>query len=139
MQLIKINQKWVYGSILFLLITLFSCNDNLPKACTEEFRSIIVTIRESDNSIAEIDSYFVVKTANNDTILTMNDTIYQDPFLQGHIVFTDNEMNFTNQTGSTFRFSAYQATEKVVDQLYTIRHDGCHIELISGEVEIILP
>jgi hypothetical protein len=139
MPLLNINKKWLFGSILLLAIITFSCNENAQKACTEEFRSIVVTIKNPDDSIAEIDSFYMVKTLDNDTILTHNDTIYNDPFLTGIIIFTDNEMDFTNGAGSEFRLTAYQNSDLVVDELYVIRHDDCHIELVSGEVILSIP
>jgi hypothetical protein len=129
----------LYFSFFTIVFWIISCDDSQQKACTEEFRAIVVTIKNPDDSIAEIDSFFVVRMSDSDTIITHNDTIYQDPFLNGIIIFTDNELDLTTTSGLDFRFTAYKNSEMVVDELYEIRHDECHVELVSGEEIIVLP
>lgn len=121
-----------------LSLILFSCNEDNIQACTLEFRFIHVTILESDSSAAEIDSFFVVKTATGDTILDAATTPYNDFLPTGITIFTDNELSLTNTAGSTFNFTAYQNADPVVNENYVIQGDDCHIDLVSGNLLILL-
>jgi hypothetical protein len=121
-----------------LLIILFSCNEDDVRFCTLEFRFIHVNILEADSSDADIDSFFVVKTATGDTILDATTTPYNDFFEEGITIFTDNELSLTTTTGSTFNLTAYKNTNLVVNENYVIQHDECHIDLLSGDIEIFL-
>ena len=120
----------------FLLFIGYSCNNE--KICTMEFRMIQVTVKESDNSIADIDKFCVVKALNGDTILTDESTFYNDPYLEGLTIFTDNEMKYTNTNGCEFILTCYKDTALIVNEKYTIKHDDCHIELLSGKTLIKL-
>jgi hypothetical protein len=128
----------LFTSVSFLILSLFSCDDDDIRFCTLEFRFIHVDILEADSSAAEIDSFFVVQTATGDTILDAATTPYTDFFEEGITIFTDSELNLTNTTGSTFNLTAYQNASLVVNENYVIKHDECHIDLVSGPLQIWL-
>lgn len=124
--------------LLIIIIILLLTHCRKEKACTEEFRMIQIAVKNSDNTQAQLNAYYVVKTSTNDTVLTHINSPYNDQFSEGITIFTDNEMNLTNKNGIGFKFTAYQDSIQVVDENYFIRHDDCHIELISGKVIVQL-
>ena len=109
------------------------------KACTEEFRMLTVTVKNQDNTPLVPDAYYLVRTANSDTLFTHNNNPYNEPMIEGIVIFTDNEMNYTNnEGGELFKFTAYKDSLQVVDEAYRIKHDDCHFELVSGRTEFVL-
>lgn len=125
--------------LLFLMLFLFSgfsCNrDNI---CTMEFVMITVTVYEKDNSIAEIDKYYVIKHKTSDTVPTNLYSSYPGLDMHGIILFTDNEAKYTDNRGNEFILHCYRDTVLIVNSLYKIKYNGCHVELVNGETEIFL-
>ena len=115
-----------------------SCDKGEP--CTMEFRTIGVTITDKQGKDVELDDFYVIKIAANDTILSKADNPYQSFEYKGYyVILTDNEMHHTNNKGGNlFNFVGFLNTDKVVDQTYRISHDNCHIKLISGETQVII-
>jgi hypothetical protein len=126
-----------FFSLLFvaLLTGTMSCK-KLITECTEEFRMIIVNVNKVDNTPAEIDDYYMVRTSDNDTILSMNNNPYEDDFFEGITIFTDAQMNKTIENGTTFILSCYWDNKLVVNETYVISHNQCHIQLESGKTNI---
>jgi len=128
--------KSIIFYIMFLLF-LFSCKRE--KACTEEFRMLTVTVKNQDNTPVTPVAYYVVRTSSSDTLFTHHNNPYNEPVIEGIVIFTDNEMNYTNnEGGELFKFTAYKDTLQVVNEDYRIKHDDCHFELVSGRTEIVL-
>jgi len=133
----KISKMKYICALTLTLLILFSCKRE--KACTEEFRMLSVTIYNNDNSLFEPDAYYVVRMANGDTLFTRSNNPYNETFIEGIVIFTDNEMKYTNNKGGTlFMLTAYKDSVQLVNEQYLIKHDDCHFELVSGKTEIVL-
>lgn len=120
---------------LSLVLDSFMCNKEIVN-CTEEFRMIIVNVNKVDNSPAEIDDYYMVRTSDKDTILSKNNNPYEDDFFEGITIFTDSQMNKTTENGTDFIFTCYWKEKLVVSEYYKISNNECHIQLESGKTNI---
>jgi len=100
---------------------------------------LIVTVKNQDQTQAILDAYYVVRLTGNDTLFTHNKNPYNEPFFEGIVIFTDNEMKYTNNKGGElFRLTAYKDSIELVNEQYLIKHDDCHFELVWGKTEIAL-
>ena len=55
------------------------------------------------------------------------------------MIFTDNQMNKTDEEGKEFQLNVFKDSRRIVQENYLIKHDGCHVELVSGKTHIQLP
>jgi hypothetical protein len=123
--------------LLFSLLFLFACSDR-GKICTEEFRMISVEITDTVNEPIEIDNYYLIKVESGDTVFTKDNPAVGNDISGELIIFTDNQMAYTDEEGKEFRLNCYKDQTNIVQENYQIRHDGCHVELVSGKTRIRL-
>jgi arginine deiminase len=97
---------------------------------------ITVNITNEKDSIIHLDRYFV--TLDSDTVLTEQNSYY-NPSEKFIVIFSDSEMNWTTEKGRYFRLTGYIDDDLLVDENYLIAHDRCHINLISGNTNIVIP
>lgn len=103
-----------------------SCSEDFI-ACTEEFAMVGIEING-----ANIIETFTIRNANGDTI--RNEGNFNNVF----IVLDDGFQKELENREETFTFFAFDADSLRVSQEYVIGADRCHIERISGPVEINL-
>lgn len=131
--------KRIFPSVLLALplIFAFQCGKDDDVYCTMEFRSITLEIQDPMGMTLVPDSFFVVDVAQRDTVRTH---LSEDYGFEGIVVFSDAEMNLTNTDaqGKLFRLTAYSGQQLILTEDYRIRHDRCHIELVSGPTAIQL-
>ncbi|MDH5610259.1 MAG: hypothetical protein OEY56_12345 [Cyclobacteriaceae bacterium] len=126
-----------YLLILIPLFVLFSCHTedgcSGVTVCTEEFRSITVTITQNGQPF-KLD-YF--KTIHEQTgkvydFSGRTDFINNDRY----VLLTDGQMGELEKNGSWFRLEGGIQDTVLVSETYLIGHDCCHIVLVSGPTEI---
>ncbi len=123
------------------ILALTQCEKGFVLNCTDDLRIISVEIADEAGQAASVEAYYVVRSNTNDTILTHASQTYMDfGFLPtGEIViFSDIEKEHTTLNGVKFRLTAYFEGIKVIDEDYVIRHDRCHVELVSGKTKIVI-
>lgn len=114
--------------VLFILL-IISCKDK-EQACTEEFRMISITVNGEGLS-----NVYTVRQSNNDTIINNQNSLV-DP--NTYVVLDDNYLpKLKNQTDD-FLFVGEIDGNKVVEEMFTIRADECHVEYVSGNTDIDL-
>ena len=128
-------------SLLLLPVLYFSCKTDKGIVCTQEYRTITVSIRDAAAKPILLSLYYVKKTSTNEII----DFSMEDPLmdsinrLQGiYTVFTDGKMAMTSKTGTEFEFHGIQDSTEIVNEKYLIGNDECHVQLLSGKTEIII-
>ena len=124
-----------YFTVLFAVVLLFhSCdqmdddptNDDL--VCTEEFRTITVTITGGT-----LDDFYTIRQSTGDTIRYSNENL---PFPNVYPILDDSFQSIIANSQETFDFIGIIDAEIVVDEEYVIEADSCHINLVSGNTEI---
>ncbi|MCH5685840.1 hypothetical protein LWM68_17255 [Niabella sp. W65] len=115
------------------------CKPN--RVCTEEFRSLMVQVVNSSHAGVELDSFKVVRVRDNKMIV--DNVQWQQPagvsYQPGvYLVYSDAYMDKTSVCGEDFEFRGYLKDKVVANKTYTIAHDCCHINLVSGDIKIVI-
>lgn len=93
-----------------------------------EFRTIVITVNGS-----RLDSYFTIRQTTGDTIRINNENTTGP---NTYPVLNDNYQTlFPGQT-ENFRFIGIINQNKVVDEMFKIRADDCHINYVSGNQQV---
>jgi len=116
-----------------VLMTLMGCNRSTDgcssdQACTMEFRYLTVQVKDSTNTPYYLDSVYTRVNASGDELHL------EEMFLDSgtYVVLTDAQKELTSLEGDTFTFVGYKLGQLKVNEQYIVRHDCCHIELVSG-------
>ncbi|MEP5613598.1 MAG: hypothetical protein ABJP45_15205 [Cyclobacteriaceae bacterium] len=125
-------KKWIV--ITCITIAIQSCSnsdDDQPVVCTEEFRTVGVTVTGG-----QFDNFYTVRK-------TTNDTIRHNPIIGGTLadfypILDDNYQAQLANSEDTFTFHGFLANQLLLKEDYIIKADQCHIELVSGQTEIEL-
>ena len=102
------------------------CGDTAPidcegVVCTQEFRMIYLDVKNSAGATVTLTSFYTEDMAGN----KLPAALYEyDSWRDAYMVFNDAWVNGSN---------------KVVDEVYTIATDCCHIDKIAGKDKVVLP
>lgn len=128
-------------SLLLLPVLYFSCKTEKGVMCTQEYRTIAVSVRDAAAKPILLSQYYVKKTSTNEII----DFSMEDPLmdslnrLQGiYTLFTDGKMAMTSKTGTEFEFHGILDSTELVNEKYLIGNDACHVTLLSGKTDIVI-
>jgi hypothetical protein len=130
---------------IFMIISpamLLSCRSgNHGIMCTEEYRMLTISIKDSASNPVILSEYFVKKTSTGEIL----DFKQEDPFMDSinrmngtYIILTDSRMGMTSKTGAEFEFHGLAGDVKIVQERYIIGNDGCHVRLLSGNNQVIV-
>jgi hypothetical protein len=96
-----------------------------------EFRYITIKVNG-----AILDTFFTVRLSNQDTI-----HLYKDTTSWGNLVYpvlTDAyQIHMVNRLDS-FRFCGFINQTQVVNEVFVIKANECHIDYVSGRTEVTL-
>ena len=131
----------VLSSILFPFLLLECDDDNKINCdlaiCTEEFRSIVVSLKHASNNTAFVlTDYKVIRLLDNkditiiDNNLTDNNGYYQ--------ITNDAKLDLFKFKNTEVEFNGYLNDILVIQKRFIITSDCCHISLVSGETEFLL-
>jgi len=130
-----------YFAILFFISAIaVGCNkdeDSCPTrvTCTEEYRMITISVVDTSGNPVELSSHEVYLQGS---MIPFN--IMDDSWQVGtYIIIADDKMNILDRHDpTTFRFDGYLSGELVVREYYQVRHDCCHVVLISGKTNVTI-
>ncbi|CAL2084131.1 hypothetical protein [Tenacibaculum sp. 190524A05c] len=143
--MIKVFKTLIALTFLFSTISFMSCNDNNDtnvnceqSVCTEEFRTILILVKDQNQNAVALDSFQTINTANGEDVtvsvsnsgLEMARQFGQYPLLNDSSLDTNEEIEV--------RFKGFIDNQEVINGLYKVSSDCCHINLVSGNVEFIL-
>jgi len=132
-------------SVYLLLLLLFfagcennNSNDCLNQACTEEFRTITVTIKDSENNPVALDSFKVTNLENGgDLTRELNNAEFEAMRENGvYPLFGDEYARDFRNKKVEINFKGYIDDQELINSDYKVGADCCHIILISGDPEI---
>lgn len=117
--------------VFFFMIAVISCTNRTDEViCTMEFRTVNIKVNN-----ATLQDYYTIRETTGDTIRNISG--YQ-PDQNLYPVLTDNyQPMIVNQT-ENFRFVGIISDTVVVDEIFSIKADQCHIQYVSGNQEISL-
>ena len=138
------RSKILVAFLMLLSLTEIKCSDrdrdsyNCTAAiCTEEFRTILLTIKHStDNTPYILSDYKVFRLPDNKDI-----TIPGDSFLTNngnYIVSNDSQTELFRFKNVKIEFKGYLNNDLVIQRQFIITADCCHISLVEGETSAVL-
>ncbi len=127
-------------SICLALAASVGCNKSTEECpqdqmCTEEFRFITLEAKDTAQAPYLLDSVHTVVVESGAVVHPMDQMM--DPGI--YIVLSDNEKNLTSLAGDTFLFNGFKGGVLKVNEQFVIRHDCCHINLVSGNTSVTIP
>lgn len=130
-----------------------SCSKSVPNAgkdveadcpegimCTEEFRTITITIKDSDGKPYALDNYQSTLVSSGEKIPLQKEN-FQDSLFRAvgqYPVLTDSEKKLVKKQGSAIEFIGFKGGKEVIKKNFVIGHDCCHIILVSGENSVVI-
>lgn len=131
----------VLSSILFPFL-FFECDDdngiNCAFAlCTEEFRSIVVSMKhESDSSAFILTDYKVIRVSDGkDLTITDNNLTDNNGY---YPIANDLKLDVYKFNNVEVEFKGYFNNSLVIQDRFIITADCCHISLVEGKTIIYL-
>lgn len=108
-------------------------------ACSKEFRMLSVQVVDRQGAATELDSFVVVSKRDSKIIITNKpDRMWDTGSTNRYLLFSDSEKSETSRCGNQFEFRGYVKNKLVASNDYTIAHDCCHINLVSGDTKIVI-
>jgi len=104
------------------------CPDNI--ACTEQYVTLTVSFSDNNGDPLVLDSYTVTLVATGE-VLTFSSNI--DPVQGTYALAEDKHLELVEKNGSELRFEGIVDGSKVVDEIFLVGHDCCHVVLIEEE------
>ncbi len=138
----NLNKLWIF----FVLLSMLSCNSDDDTSvsncsnigCTEEFVSIIVTIKDQNQAPVALTSYQVIQVENGEDItINLSNSAFQMAQQDGSYPVTADGIFEQNQEAE-IQFRGFIDNEEVIRSNYMIATDCCHINLVSGDTTLIL-
>ncbi len=134
--------------VAFLSLFLVACNDNddaeqqdcSEAICTLNFVTVTVSVKDASGEPVSLDSYEVIDNEIGENLATdFNGNEYQYLKEQGFypILSDANRIQYQNTT-ATLTFKGFRTNEEVINEDYEVGADCCHVNLISGNTEIVL-
>jgi len=134
-------KKVIY--FLFLLSCL-SCSKNnsncVDTFCTEEFRTITVTIKNSNGTTVALDEFKVLISATDiDITRKVNETEFEMMRKSGtYPLFGDEYSSDYENKEVRINFIGHINNQEIVNADFTVGADCCHVILVEGITEIII-
>lgn len=109
-------------------------------ACTQDFRTVMVTVLDNAGVKVPLDSIAVIHLKNNENI-----TRQLEPFewemaqeTGSYPLFGDeNVQKYRNQTLEV-TFKGFISGNEVVNEKYTVGADCCHVGLVKGNTNVVI-
>lgn len=137
----------LFVALITVLLTL-NCSDNdtddasncSDVFCTEEFRTITVSVKDNDGVAVALDSFKVVDLTNGENItLDASGSEYEWMTKNGtYPLFSDKYVAKYRNKEIEINFQAYVDDKILVDSDFTVGADCCHVVLIEGDTDIVL-
>lgn len=104
--------------------------------CTMDFRMIDLKVTDASGNTVMLSSFHTEDMAGN----KLPASLYEyDNYRQAYVVFNDSWVRGHQNTTTQVRFVGYKNGNKVVDEVYTIATDCCHIDKTAGKDAVVLP
>lgn len=134
--------------VAFLSIFLVACNDNddaeqqdcSEAICTLNFVTITVSVKDASGEPVSLDNYEIIDNETGENLAAdFNGDEYQYLKEQGFypILSDANRIQYQNST-ATLTFKGVIDNKEVINETYEVAADCCHVNLISGNTEIVL-
>ena len=129
--------------VLFFLLFLQSCSEKDRECdiiCTEEYRTIIVSVQDGEGEPVALDDFKVVDVKNDRdlTIQPTADVLHQMKERGTYLLFSDRYVQEYAQQELEINFTGFIDGEEVLNEDYVVGADCCHVYHVSGDLELEL-
>ncbi len=133
--------------VVFILATiiLISCNNNDDSkvdcndiACTEVFVTLIVSIKDENKNPIALDAFEVINTENGNNITVSLSASELEMAQQSGEYPLVNDASLGINQKEKIQFKGFINNQEVISSNYTVSTDCCHINLVSGTLELSL-
>jgi hypothetical protein len=98
-------------------------------ACTMEFREITVTIQTFSQQPVVLDQFYTTDVAGN----RLSEQLCSASAVPGtYVIINDAWVNNHRNSLKTLKFVGYRQGQKIVDEVFTIATDCCHVSKAAG-------
>ncbi|WP_345005880.1 hypothetical protein [Snuella lapsa] len=136
---------------LLLILVLFhivsACNNNDETdpscaniACTEEFRTLTVTIKDTNDIPVALDSFKVIAVVSGND-LTRETSSSELALMQQngtYPLFGDEYTNTYRNKEIEVQFRGFKNSQQIVTENYVVAADCCHVFLVSGTTNLTI-
>jgi hypothetical protein len=125
----RLSTFWL---IAFCIVMLLSCKDNKEDmvVCTMEFRMVSIQVNGPT-----LDTFYTIRLSTGDTIRPISGRQFQE---NTYTVLDDNYQPLLVNAEDSFRFYGILQQQQVVNEVFKIKADRCHIDYVSGRTEVTL-
>lgn len=136
--------------LCLVLVGLSNCNrneDDLPElincasvACTNEFVTLTVSVKDQDGVLIPLDRYEVIdlKTAEEITPELTSEQLSTARRLAQYPMYSDAFLTGNQNTYRDIVFRGFINEEKLVEAEYRILTDCCHVSVAAGNTNVII-
>ena len=104
-----------------------------------DFRTVGVKVVDSKGNPVKLDRYQTVVKGTNQHLIHPEKQMPESIAGKGnYILADDNSMSIVGKNGKEVQFVGYANGMEVVNEIYVIGHDCCHIKLMEGKKEIVV-
>jgi hypothetical protein len=122
------NKIIAFSAILIFILLLACKESDKEDPCTMEFRTVGITV--SGDSLTK---YYTVRTSTKDTIINSSGFSILSNY---YVVLDDNYLSKIKNSQDYFNFYGFINDTLVVNEVFLIKADHCHIEKLSGKSEL---
>ena len=135
--------KRVRTMIFCFFLSLSSCSEQATECgrfCTEEFRTIAVSVENQEGDPVALDSYRVINLDNGREITPdLSPDELQQMREQGRYpIINDSYIEEYRKQELNLEFTGLLGGEEVVTENYKVGFDCCHVYHIAGDLELVL-
>ncbi len=130
-----------------LILFSFACSKDEDKedcstltVCTNEFRSIVVSVKNSSGESVRLDRYKVILGRGNKDIAPELTNFDGENFGANgaYVIFNDSyRLEFQNST-TNLKFIGIIDSQEIITTEFVVGADCCHVSLVSGDTYIVL-
>jgi len=104
-------------------------------ACTMIFAMVSVEVKDNNGHALVLDEYYTIREKDGEKIVTQSSI----PTDGTYVVLDDNFISTLTNKTELFRFIGKKNGVEVVNEVYEIQGDCCHVSKKSGSAVITVP
>ena len=127
-------------AITALFLQAHSCNHHGHSECardiicTEIFASVMVTVKDTNGNPVVLDEYYTIREKTGEKISRPGSI----PENGMYVVVDDNFIGELKKSYEGFRFIGKKNGVEVVNEIYEVQGDCCHVNKRSGKETVII-
>ena len=136
----------LFVALITVLLAL-NCSDDgtddtpgcMDAICTEEFRTITVSIKDKNGTAVALDYFKVVLSNGDDVTLDTSGSDYDRMVKNGtYPLFSDTYVTKYRNSELEINFQGFVDDRLLVDSDYVVGVDCCHVKHNEGETDIVI-